>query len=141
MVYDVRPVTSDRSTDCGATCLKMLLSYYGVEVDLDTLIEECGTRLIGCTAKDVLLAGRAHGLDMQAYQEDADDVLTQDRPAIVWWMYNHFCVFCGVDEDGKVVICNPGRGRYRISKGTFKSFFTGIALCNGAPQDAEEASA
>ncbi len=135
MVFNIAPVTSERETDCGATCLKMLLSYYGQDVPQEQLIEECGTRLIGCTAADVLRVGRAHELDMRSYKEDAEDVIKQDRPAIVWWMYCHFCVYCGVDEDGRVVICNPDRGRYRVSKGTFRSFYTGIALCNGEPQD------
>lgn len=141
-MYDVIPVTSPRSTDCGATSLKMLLAYYGVDVPLEQLIAECNTRLIGCTAADVLRVARAHGLDqMAAYSEDAEDVMTQDRPAIIWWMYNHFVVFCGMDEDGKVVICNPDRGRYRVSKGTFKSFYTKVALCNGKPEDLPDAQA
>lgn len=135
MVFDITPVTSERDTDCGATCLKMLLNFYGQDVPLDQLIEECNTRLIGCTATDVLRVGRAHGLDMRSFKEGAEDVFKQDRPAIIWWMYCHFCVYCGVDEDGKVVICNPDRGRYRVSKGVFRSFFSGIALCNGEPQD------
>lgn len=134
-MYDVIPVTSPRETDCGPTCLKMLLAYYGVDVSLDDLIAECNTSLIGCTAADILRVGRNHGLDMLAFEEDAEDVMMQDRPAIVWWMYNHFVVFCGLDDDGKVVVCNPDRGRYRVSKGVFKSFYTRVALCNGRPED------
>ena len=134
-MYDVTPVTSPRQTDCGATCLKMLLDYYGQDVPLDQLIEECNPRLIGCTAKDVIRVGKAHGLDMMAFQMDAVELMRQDRPAVIWWMYNHFVVFCGLDETGKVVICNPDRGRYRVSPGTFRSFYTRVALFNGDPQD------
>lgn len=134
-MYDVTPVTSPRQTDCGATCLKMLLDYYGQDVPLAQLIDECNTRLIGCSAKDVIRVGKAHDLNMMAFQMDAVELMRQDRPAIVWWMYNHFVVFCGLDEDGKVVICNPDRGRYRVSPGTFRSFYTRVALFNGDPQD------
>ena len=136
-MFDVIPVTSPRQTDCGATCLKMLLDYYGQEVPLDQLIRECNTRLIGCSAKDVLRVGKAHGMDMICYQMDADELLKQDRPAICWWMYNHFVVCCGLDEDGKVVICNPDRGRYRVTQGTFRSFYSKVALFNGEPHDLE----
>ena len=67
-MFDVIPVTSVKPTDCGATCLKMLLAYYGTDVDLDKLIRECNTRLIGCSAGDLLRVGRAHGLaDMKAF--------------------------------------------------------------------------
>lgn len=134
-MFDIVPVTSPRPTDCGATCLKMLLSYYGIDVPLEQLIVECRTGIIGCSAKDIKYAGIAHGLDMAAWKSDAEGVLSSDRPAIIWWMYNHFVVYGGLDDDGKVVIYNPDKGRYRISAGTFASFFTGVALSNGMPED------
>lgn len=142
-MFDVKPITSRKETDCGPTCLKMLLNYYGLEdVPLDQLIEECNVGITGCTAKDVMRAGRLHGLDMKAYKCEAEDILTSDRPSIVWWMYNHFVVYSGIDEEtGKVVICNPDKGRYRISKGTFASFYTGVAVCNGEMEDLPEGEA
>lgn len=136
-MYDVKPVTSPLALDCGATCMCMLLDYYGKEVPLDDLIVECNTRIIGCSAKDLMRVGKAYGLDMKAYKMDAEELIRQDRPAIVWWKYSHWCVFCGKDEQGNVVICNPDRGRYRMSKGIFKSFYTGVSLWNGDPHDIE----
>lgn len=133
-MYDVKPVTSDKEMDCGASCLKMLLAYYGIDVPLETLIEECHTRVNGCTLKDVMLAARAHGLaDAKAYKMDAEELIQQDRPAIIWWRYYHFCIFCGKNEKGEPVIINPDRGRYPIDTGTFKSLYSGIALFNGEP--------
>lgn len=137
-MYDVSPITSRKRSDCGSTCLQMLLAFYGVDVELDTLSEECNVNYMGCTAKDINVAGRKHGLDMRAWKMCGDELIRQDRPAIVWWRYNHFCVFCGVDDDGKVVICNPDKGRYRLSPGTFKSFYCEIALFNGEPEDLPE---
>lgn len=134
-MFDIVPVTSPRPTDCGATCLKMLLSYYGIEADLDELVKACNTRVIGCTGKDLCRAGRERGLDMKAWKSDAADVLISDRPAIIWWMYNHWVVYGGIDDYGRVVIYNPDKGRYRISPGTFASFYTGVAISNGMPED------
>ena len=134
-MFDVIPVTSPNPTDCGATCMKMLLAYYGEDVPLDDLIKECNTRIIGCTAKDLLRVGRAHSLDMKAYKMDAEELVRQDRPSIIWWKYSHFVVLCGQDDEGKIVICNPDLGRYRMSFATFASFFTEICLFNGEPRD------
>lgn len=135
-MFDVLPVTSQKPTDCGATCLHMLLSYYGQEVPLETLIQECGTRMVGCSGADLLRVGRAHGLDgMVAYQMPAQEVLQQDRPTIIWWRRNHWVVFCGLNEQGEAVICNPDRGRFPLDSGTFASFYTGVSLWNGEPQD------
>lgn len=141
-MFDVTPITSEKQVDCGATCLQMLLAYYGIDVALETLIEECNTRLIGCSGADILRVARAHGLDgVTCYDMDKDEIIRQDRPGIIWWKYNHWVVFCGVDERGKVVICNPDKGRYRMEPGTFASFATGqhdgkaITIWNGEPQD------
>jgi hypothetical protein len=141
-MFDVQPITSPKQLDCGPTCLQMLLAYYGVEVDLDTLIKECNVTVAGCTGADLLRAGRLHGLDMQCWSMDADELVRQDRPAIVNWRCNHWCVFCGRDEDGRVSVCNPDRGRYRMSEGTFASLFSGladhpgqgVAITNGEPK-------
>ena len=127
-MFDIVPVTSRKPTDCGATCMKMLLSYYGQDVPLEQLVEECNTKITGCTGKDLIRCGKLHGLDMKAYSATAEDIMESDRPEIVWWMYNHWVIYGGLDEDGKVVIYNPDRGRYRVSKSTFASFFTNISL-------------
>lgn len=134
-MFDVRPITSPRECDCGATCMAMLLDYYGKEADLDALTAECNTRLVGCSGGDLMRVGKSHDLDMIAYKMDAEELVRQDRPAIVWWKYSHWCVFCGQDEQGNVVICNPDRGRYRMSKGIFQSLYTGVSLWNGDPHD------
>lgn len=34
-----------------------------------------------------------------------------------------------------IVICNPDRGRYRMSAGLFTAFYTGVSLWNGEPHD------
>ena len=133
-MYDIVPVTSPIKNDCGPTCMKMLLSYYGEDVDLKTLIKECNTKITGCTAGDLMRCGELHGMSMKAYKMDANEVIRQDRPSIVWWKYAHWCICCGMDDDGKVVICNPDRGKYRMTEGTFKCLYTGIALFNGEPE-------
>ena len=132
-MFNIEPITSSKQLDCGPTCLKMLLSYYNINIDLEQLIQDCNTSITGCSGKDLLDAGRKYMLDMKAYRMDATELIQQDRPAIIWWKYRHWCIFAGKDENGKVIICNPDRGRYRMSKEVFSSFYTGVALFNGEP--------
>lgn len=138
MVFDVKPVTTNRDTCCGAASLKMLLDFYGTEVDLDVLIEETGTSVAGASMKSLRRVAAAHGLDAMVFGMDAEELVKQDRPAIVWWRFTHFIVFSGVDENGQVVVCDPMRGRYRMSFGLFKSLYSGISMWNGAPEDLAE---
>ena len=130
-MFDVTPIPSMNRYDCGPTCLAMLLNYYSMPYDQKELIEECGCDITGCNGKDMLRVGRAHGMDMKSYKTDVDGVVKADRPTIIWWQYDHFVVCCGEDENGQVVICNPNTGRFRISRGSFASFYTGIAFSNG----------
>lgn len=145
-MFDITPVTSRIHNDCGATCLQMLLKYYGIEVDLATLSKECETNFCGCTARGIIRAARKHGLELKAWKELEKDeevspdavvisveTLEQDRPSIVWWNYNHFCILCGKDENGKIVIINPDRGRYRMTEGTFNAMYSGVSICEGIP--------
>ena len=136
MLHDITPITSPKKNDCGPTCLAMLLAYYGKDVPLENLIEECGLTFSGCTAKDLLRVGRLHGLDLKAYQTDVDGAASADRPSICWWRYSHFVVCCGTDEAGQVVVCDPDKGRYRMSKGIFRMFYSKIAIFAGEPADA-----
>lgn len=133
-MYDVTPVTSPRQTDCGPTSLKMLLAYYGQDVPLDTLIEECGVTVSGCTGGDLMRVGRAHGLTgMVAFRMSASELIRQDRPAIIHWRFSHWCVFCGQDDRGRVVICNPDKGRFGMGQSDFERLYSGVALFNGEP--------
>ncbi len=139
-MFNITPVVSSHPSDCGATCLKMLLSYYNIEADLATLIEECNTTLIGCSAKDINTAGRKYGLNMKAFKMDAEEVVRQDRPSVIWWKHNHFVICCGRDSNDKIVVINPDLGQYRMTFGTFKSLYSNIALYNGDPEDIIESA-
>lgn len=140
-MFDVKVVTSLREVDCAPTCLKMLLDYYGVDVDLDTLIAESNLNINGMSAKETVRVGKLHGLDLKAYEMSVDELAHSDRPAIIWWRNNHFCIFCGVDKDGRMQIINPDRGKYRLNKDTFDVFYSGVALFNGEPHEMIEPSA
>lgn len=137
-MFDVKVITSPIVLDCGPTCLQMLLNYYNIEADLNELNQKCDIQLNGCSAKDLKRVGNEYGLDMKAYEMSMEELLKQDRPAIIWWKYNHFCIFCGLDEDNRIMIINPDRGKYGIPKSVFKIYYSGVSLFNGEPQIIQE---
>lgn len=134
-MYDVKQVFARGYSDCGATCMRMLLMYYGINADGKALYKQCNTNPpTGCTFADMLRCGRKYGLDMKAYRMDADELIRQDRPSIVWWNHNHAVVCCGMDGD-RVVICDPSGGRYRLTPYLLERFYSGICIFNGIPED------
>ena len=135
-MFDIDFVSQPRETACGPASLKMLLGYYGIDVPLDTLIEECGVSVDGCTAGDLIRVSRIHGMEgLSGYRADAASVLRQDRPAILLWRWAHFLLFGGLNEKDEPVLYNPGRGRYAIDRETFSKLYSGIMLSNGTPTD------
>jgi len=134
-MYDVKLITSKADVDCGPASLGMLLDYYGTEVPLDQLIEECHAQIGGCSGGDLLRVGRSYGLDMTAFKMDAKELIRQDRPGIVWWCYSHWLVMCGQNDKGDVVIANPGLGRYAVDPESFGKLYTGVCLFNGEPNE------
>lgn len=138
-MFDVKPLTSKAVVDCGPTCLTMLLHYYGIAADQEKITKECYVNLTGCTAKDLMRVGKAHGLqDMKAFQMDVDELIRQDRPAIVWYKFSHFVIMAGQDDKGNVVVCQPSMGRFPIDVESFSSFYSGVAIFNGDPEDLPE---
>lgn len=141
-MFDIKLTTVKHQTACGPASLKMLLDYYGIDVPLETLIDECGVSVNGCSMPTLKRVGIAHGLsDLSIWQEDPEDVLKQDRPGIVWWRYGHFLVFGGLNDKGEPVLFNSMRGRYAIDSGTFAVLATGVkdgtcvVLTNGEPHN------
>lgn len=137
-MFDVEPIMSKQASDCGSVCLSMLLTYYNIEINPDIVYKQCNVSAAnGCTAKDILKCGRDYGLDMKAFKMDAEDVIIQDRPSIVWCDNDHMCICGGVDPSGRVVVCDPTYGRHLVKKQTFKNHYSGVALFNGEPADLE----
>lgn len=135
-MFDVKPITSKSYVDCGPTCLTMLLRYYGVDADQAEITEECCVNLSGCTAADIIRVGKANGLDdMKAFSMDAEELIRQDRPAIVWYKFSHFVIMAGQDDHGNVVICQPSSGRFPLDTESFSKMYSGVAIFNGDPQD------
>lgn len=135
-MFEIPFTSQQKETACGPASLKMLLAYYGIDVPLNTLIEECHVSVDGCSAGDLIRAARAHGLTgISAWQTDAASVFRQDRPGIMLWRGNHFLVYGGLNDKDEPVLYNPGRGVYPIDRGTFSTLYSGVMMTNGKPAD------
>lgn len=131
-MYYIKPIMSQDPYDCGLCSIKMLLAFYGKEY-----MPFCGLERDpeGTTAKAIMSCGEKHGLDMRAYRASAEDVILQDRPAIILWDYIHWCVYCGKGRGKRVYICDSLIGRYVITESAFTEHFSGIEITNGEPHD------
>ena len=114
------------AAECGAASLCMILGYYGCFVELGVMRDDCKISRDGSRLSYLMAAAQKYGLEAAAFRKDADlkDIVL---PAIVFWNYNHFLV---VEKmSGKYVwLCDPARGRRKVTRKEFEDGFSGIVL-------------
>ena len=112
--------------ECGAASLGMVLAYYKKWLPLEQLRKDCGVSRDGCSAKQILMAGRSYGMEATAFRVEPE-VLDELAPAVIHWNFNHFVVYCG--HRGHLYYINdPARGKVAVEEKEFFQSFTGIAL-------------
>ena len=125
-VKNVPVIMQMEMVECGAASLGMVMAYYKKWLPLEQLRKDCGVSRDGCSAKQLLLAGRSYGMEANAYKLDEDE-LQELAPAIIHWNFNHFVVYKG-KKGGVHYLNDPGRGKVKVSQEEFDRSFTGIAL-------------
>ena len=125
-VKNVPVIMQMEMVECGAASLGMILAYHKKWLPLEQLRKDCGVSRDGCSAKQLLLAGRSYGMDANAYKLDEDE-LQEMAPVIIHWNFNHFVVYNG--KKGNTHYLNdPAKGKVKVTQDEFDKSYTGIAL-------------
>ena len=114
--------------ECGAAALAMVIAYYDKWVPLEQVRIDCGVSRDGSNARNIYLAAKGYGLDVDAYRMSPLDLKENGTfPCIIHWNMNHFVVLDGFK--GKYVYLNdPARGTVKVSWEEFDQSFTGVVL-------------
>jgi NHLM bacteriocin system ABC transporter peptidase/ATP-binding protein len=126
-IAKVPVVMQMENLECGAACLAMILAFHGKWVPLEQVRSDCGVSRDGSSAKNILLAARAYGLQAAGYRLEIENIRQAEFPVIVHWNFNHFVVLNGFKKD-RAVLNDPARGTVEVSMKEFDKSFTGIAL-------------
>jgi len=113
--------------ECGAASLSMILRYYGCELALEQIRYECGISRDGCSAADILLAGRHFGLEGHGYRVGLEELEKAPVPCILHWNFDHFVVLEQVTKK-YAWINDPAFGHRRITPEELDRCYTGILL-------------
>ncbi|MFN8492833.1 MAG: peptidase domain-containing ABC transporter [Caldilineaceae bacterium] len=116
-----------QATDCGATCLAMVLAYHGKWVRPDEIRTVTGVDRDGANALALLQAACWYGLRGRGVKLDIADLDYLEPGAILHWEFNHFVVFERLDKAG-VALVDPAIGRRVVALDEFRRSFTGVAL-------------
>ncbi|WP_225430043.1 cysteine peptidase family C39 domain-containing protein [Deinococcus detaillensis] len=85
-------------TDCGPTCLAMILQHWGRQEPLYHLRELAGTTQGGTNLLGFKNAALALGIEASAYSGDLEALGQIDLPAILHWEHNHYVVLFKLSE-------------------------------------------
>jgi HlyB family type I secretion system ABC transporter len=115
------------SSECGAACLAMILSYFGRKTSVAECRDKCSPGRDGLTARVIARAARQFGLRVQAFALEPPAMLHVPLPAIVHWNFNHFVVVEKSSNKG-ILIVDPAAGRRWVGHAEFDGMFTGVVL-------------
>ena len=115
------------NVECGAACLCILLSYYGCHVPLEKLRVECGVSRDGSNALNLIRAAKSYGLLGKGIRAGLTELYESDKPALLFWDYNHFVVLEGFAKNC-VYLNDPAFGPRTVTYEEFDVGYTGILL-------------
>lgn len=93
--------------DCGPACLAMILQYYGVCMDIDSLRFQCGIGKNGVSLGAISRVAEKNGFRSSGGMMSLHYLINQVKlPCIAHWNQNHFIVVYKVQKrrDGKMCI-------------------------------------
>ena len=114
-------------TECGATCLGIVLAFFGRWVHLEELREACAVNRDGCDAADISRAARRYGLVPRGWRKEPEQLRDMQMPLIIFWEFNHFLVLEGM-RGQSFLVNDPANGHRTIDTEEFDRGFTGVAL-------------
>jgi NHLM bacteriocin system ABC transporter peptidase/ATP-binding protein len=112
----------------GASCLAMILAYWGKWVTLDEVRSACGIGRDGISIEGISHAATDYGLIFSQKSYGADEVLKKATlPVIIQWHKDDYAILYG-GKKGKLNIIDPNRGRISVSKSEFEKSFNGVCI-------------
>lgn len=108
--------------DCGAACVRMVASHYGLKLPLSYLRSLCGLTREGVSVAGIRQALDCIGFDSLSFAMTPAQ-LAKDcpLPAILFWEQRHFVVLERITSKGNFAICDPAFGRHKLTPCEFES--------------------
>lgn len=105
--------------DCGPTCLRMVLKYYGKSISAEYLNEKSSISRTGVSMAGIMEAAEDLGLN-SAVVSIPFNVLKEDvtYPCIAYWRSKHFIVIYNIDNK-YVYVADPAYGKIKYTKEEF----------------------
>lgn len=104
--------------DCGPTCLRMVLRYYGKKYELQELREVCETNRTGSNMLHIKTGAEKLGFLADGFRLSFAALRKQKLPCIAYWNQQHYVVVYKTTAR-HVYVSDPAHGRVRYTNEEF----------------------
>ena len=124
----VRHLRQTEIAECGLACIAMIASFYGLDVDLNTLRRRFAPSMRGASLKSVMAVADRLGFSSRPVKLPLESLDGLQLPAVLHWDMNHYVVLERL-ERGRALILDPAFGAARrMPMAEVSQHFTGVAL-------------
>lgn len=110
------------STDCGAACLAMIISYYGKKVSLSQVKNQFEFTRIGVSIQDIVEVSTNIGFQATPLKLSQDQLEQIPLPCVLFWKQDHFVVLEKITQKKEETfyhILDPGYGKIILDSSIF----------------------
>ncbi|WP_225743256.1 peptidase domain-containing ABC transporter [Marinilactibacillus sp. Marseille-P9653] len=133
----VKYVEQNEHSECGLSCVVMLLNYHGIRSDLINLREKFGVPLGGNNFNELATIFKEYGLKSKAIKVNVGNITDDMLPCVAYWENSHFIVIEKVSKRN-VTIVDPNIGRETLSYKSFQSKYRSVILYIESLETTEE---
>lgn len=120
-------IEQQSSSDCGVACLAMISQYWGKRFSINFLRNLSGIGLSGASLKNLAKAAESLGYQARPVRASLSRLVDRNNPWIAHWQGDHYIVVYWIKGD-RVLVADPAKGKYRLSRQEFVAGWTGYAL-------------
>jgi ATP-binding cassette, subfamily B, bacterial CvaB/MchF/RaxB len=117
--------------ECGLTCLAMISTQLGNELEVADLRRQFNSSQKGTTASELIELATQIGLICRPLKLDIDELNQLELPAVLHWDMQHYVVLAEVKTratGNRYIVHDPAKGRLDLTEKQMSGSFTGVAL-------------
>ena len=122
----------DNNYSCGAYCMKMILKYYHLDIEIKEIKERCKVTNEGISVYGIIKCFESYHLDAKAYQSDLNTLLKETKSPCIIHLLNgeltHYVVLYRATKK-YLLIGDPAHGLTKRTKESIEKDYTGICIC------------
>lgn len=124
---DLKNIYQNEAAECGLACLAMISSFFGHDVDLNSLRRKFPISLKGLSLQDLMSIAQELNLSSRAVKLEVGSIRELAHPCILHWDMNHFVVLKKTSKNN-ITILDPASGERKVGFDEVSRRFTGVAL-------------